>query len=512
MPSDSSLVSWFLPGGGGGIRRVLSGEPVHMVLSERGVARWPVMDDYEGADSYAGGWKAAKGKISRAEFDAYPNVYAAGAQWFVFDRQYGTLLYRSELGEPVPSGGSVDLAGRGPGAVLEESAPRLLFSANGGAEWADGGAEPFEYGASKKIGLDVGERGIVWTIDKDRVFAGGEESRAVYYAEGFDGISALAYRLRKDAHHGNLELVLRGRNIGEAGDYQAPATTLATWNLGGTGLLDAQDVDQPISGGEYDLLELSLRAAAAFTAGDDIEVSARRLKVGGISEDYTTTADDVFAEVFDRVGCDVIRIEPNGTPVDPIDHKDGTYAALLDSVALRIDYLYRIYWQGGKLVGEAGSWGARRFSVLDPEIPRDLIPLQRFDRVTVVFTYPNGAPGRVRIRSEGMRLPVPKDAPTIRISGRPMDDEAAELAAATLADRLVTKRWSGSGQALAVVDESGSVVHANILRAGDVLYYAKEAAEVRIGEIAFGDGVPALRFNEGLPFLDRLAVTVGASQ
>lgn len=511
--SDTATATWSagIVGGGGGLRNVLSGEPVHMVISERGVARWPIVDGFEASDSYAGGWKAAKGKISRAEFDAYPNVYAAGATWYVFDRQYGTLLYRSELSEPVESGGSVDIAGRGPGAALDENAPRLLFSANGGDEWADGGAEPFEYANSKKIGLDVGERGIVWTIDKDRTFVGGEVCRAVFYAEGFDGLSSLAYRVRKDAHHGNLELVLSGRNVREAGDYQAPATELAVWSLGGLGVADGADLEHLVSGGEYDLFELALRTTGPFTAGDDIEISARRLGVGGVSEDRETTADDVFAEVFDRIGCDVIRIEPNGTPVHPIDHKDGSYASLLDSIAQRIDYLYRVYWEGGKLVGEAGTWGSNRYSVLDPEIPRDLIPLQRFDRVTVVFTYPNGAPGRVRVRSDGVRLPVPKDAPTIRITGKPMDDEAAELTAGILADRLVTRRWSGSGQALQVVDETGSAVHANIIRAGDVLYYPDEAAEVRVGEVSLGEGPPSLRFTEGLPFLDRLAVTVGTS-
>lgn len=506
-----AAVEWGLLGGGGGLRKVQSAEPVHMVLSERGVARWPVVSGFEALDAYNGGWKGAKGKISRSEFDAYPNVYSAGAEWFVFDRQYGTLLYRSELSEPVPSAGSVDLAGRGPGAVLDGAAPRLLFSAHGGSEWADGGAEPFEYGATKKIALSTGPNGVVWKIDEGRVFAGGEESRAVFYAEGFDGLSALAYRLRKDAHHGNLELVLRGRNVGEAGDYQAAATTIATWSLGVAGLADGADVDQQIAGGDYDLFELSLRTTGPFTAGDDIEVAARRLKVGGISEDYETTADDVFAEAFARIGCDVIRIEPNGTPVHPVDHRDGTYAGLLDSIALRIDYLYRVYWEGGKLVGEAGSWGSRRYTVLDPEIPRDIIPLQRFDRVTVLFTYPNGAPGRVRIRSEGLRLPVPKDAPPIRITGKPMDDEGAELVGATLADRLVTRRWSGSGQALEVVDDVGARVHANIIRAGDLLYYAAEAAEVRIGEVSLGAGPPSFRFTEGLPFLDRLSARLGIS-
>lgn len=511
MPSDSALIAWHNPILGAGVGTRLAGEPVHQFVSPRGVARWPVVGGFERTDSYAGGWKAAKGQISLDEFERNRNVYTAGAEWFVFDRQYGTLLYRSELLEPVASGGSVDISGRGPGSVLDKNAPRLLFSAIGAKEWADGAGVPFEYENTKKIALEVGEAGIVWKVDKDRTFAGGEVSRAVFYAEGFDGLSRLAARIRKDAHHGNLELVLSGRNVKEAGDYQAAATEIAVWSLGGAGVADGAEISQAIDA-DYDLLELALRATGPFTASDEIEIAARRLRVGGLSDDDDTTADDVFAEVFDRIGCEVVRIEPSGVPVAPIDHKDGTYAGLLDSIALRIDYLYRVYWEGGKLVGEAGSWGKRRYTVLDPESPRDLVPLERFDRVTVVFTYPNGAPGRVRIKAQGLSLPDPNEAPPIRITGRPMDDESAEIVGSILADRLVTKRWSGSGSALTVVDETGAKVHANVVQAGDLLYYPEVGAEVRVGEVSGGQNLATFRFTEGLPFLDRLAARVGISQ
>jgi hypothetical protein len=509
--SEPASVTWEVQGGGGGLRRLLSGAAVFEIVSPRGESRHPVVSGAEWSDTFAGGWKGAKGKISLAEFEGWRNVYVAGAELFVWERTTGTLLFRGELTEPTVAGGSVDLSARGPGTLLDKDAPRLLFSVQGGAEWLEGGGDPFDYDVSKKIGIAVSEEGIVWTIDKDRTFAGGEITRAVFYAEGFDGLSRVSWRLRgKDADYGNLEVVLRGRNVGEAGDFAAAATDIATWSLGAAGPANGDILEQAIAD-EYDLVELGLRATGPFTAADDIEIRARRLIVGGISPDDDTTADDVFAEAFSRIGCETIRIEASGVPVAPVDHRDGSYTSLLDAIALRADYYYRVYWEGGKLVGEAGSWGRKRYTVLDPEVPRDLIPLEPFDRVTVAFTYPNGAPGRVTVKAQTRKLPDPNPAPTIRISGRPMDDETAEIVAGTIADRLVLPRWSGSGRAHEVYDESGSRVHANIVKAGDLLYYPAAGAEVRVGEVLGSDASPSFRFTEGIPFLDRLATRLGFS-
>jgi hypothetical protein len=506
-----ALIEWVVLGGGGGLRRVLSGEVVHQIVSPRGVSRWPVVGDFDRLDSGAGGWKSAKGKISRAEFEAAPDVYRAGSEWFVWERGTGRLLFRSDLTEPTPTGGAVDISGRGPGAVLDKDAPRLLFSAVGGSEagWTNGADEPFGFDTSKKIGVEVQEGGIRWKIENGKTFAGGEISRAIFYAEGFDGLSRLSWKLKgKDANYGNLEVVLRGRNIGEAGDYAAAATDIATWSLGAGGPAEGTILEQAITD-DYDLIELGLRATGAFTAGDDIEIAARRLVVGGISDDDDTTADDVFAEVFDRIGCDSVRIEPSGVPVGAVDHISGSWASLLDAMALRTDYYYRVYWEGGKLVGEAGTWGKRRYTVFDPELSDGLIPLEPFDRVKVAFTYPNGAPGSVTVKATGRTLAEPNLAPTIRITGRTMDDETAELTGGLIADRLVVPRWSGAGKAHEVYDSNGYRVHANIVDAGDLLYYPHAGAEVRVGEVSGGEGPPSFKFTEGIPFLDRLTAKLG---
>jgi hypothetical protein len=460
--------------------------------------------DWRAEESSSLGMVGISGRIPVSTYDRAADVYRAGAEWPIFRKENGEMIGWGELTEPILHGDFVELAARGVAHRAEKEVQNLLFQSRSYDDWAPAESEPHSYAvsthANKHIDMQIRSGRITWRPQKDYAFAGGEEHGAVFW-EPDETLTRIAFTVKHDAS-AEWELVLKAANAYEDGVGDT-LTELTTWDLGA--VADGTAIDYTVTG-HYDLLYLALRKVTTETPTDPPKVHVTKLRVSANGADDDYTASDLVADLGARLGWDIENVQPSGQVIVPFRMERMTFREAFEYACLVTGWRAVARKAPSGTILEFGPWDTRVYTLVDPEATRNLVPLERFDRASVVARYAGGnATKVVRAIADPNPLPDPNPYPqVIELPGRQPSVDQAEVIAQRVADFLAEPRYSGSATFSMVLDEFGIPQPANIVRAGDTLYDPSRGVRLKVDGLTRTQASVTATFLSSIPFIERL--------
>lgn len=468
----------------------------HTLAGRNGGALNPLVADFRALEQANGGQIGMTGRVSPDELSQDIDASQDGSIWQVGTKENGATQMWGKCKTPALTGGVVDLSAEGPARLADKELERLLGQSYEGFVYAD--EHPHNYTQNKHIEVDIRRGRIAFRGEADHTFAGGEIAGAVFFALR-QRLRRIAFTINRPDVSTAWELVLHGADIDDDG-LGASLTEIETWPLD-TG--DPTDIDYDIAD-HYDLLRLSLRKVGAGTPSDPPRFWVTGLRVNGpIGDDDDVTASDVVRFICARLGVSDALVRESGIPVFPFDLRDLSYADALDLMSIFTGWRWLFHTRNLDIVCDFAPYSRRRWVLVDPETPLDLLPEPRYSRVVVNHRWADGvAIGQVEAIADPNTLGRIVTAPVINLdvgSG----EELAESIAQRLANFYVKQRWTGSLTFTRVRDEDGLMWHHSYVRAGDQIFVPQVNTWVDIDVLERTQPHSTVNLPSGLPLLDR---------
>lgn len=463
-----------------------------------------LIGDWRAEESSSCGGVGMSGRIPVSVYEKAANVYRAGAEWFATRREAPGIIAWGELTEPIPHGDFVEIAARGVAHRAEKEVKSVLFQSRSYDDWAPAESEPHSYTvsghANKHIDMQIREGRITWRPQKDYGFAGGETHGAVFW-EPDEKLTNVSFTVKHDAD-AEWELVLKAANAYEDGPGDT-LTELTTWDLGTTA--DGTAVSYDISG-NYDLIFLALRKVTTETPTDPPKVHVTKLRVSANGADDDYSASDLVRDLCARLGWDDSEVQESGQVIVPYRLQRESYRSAFEYASLITGWRVVARKTPSSIICNFAPWDDRVFTLIDPETTRNLVPLERFDRATVIARYAGGfATKAVTAIADPNSLPDPNPYPAvIELPGRQPNVDQAETIAQRIADFLVEPRYAGSATFDMVLDSNGIPQPANVVRAGDTLYDPYRGAKLKVDGLTRTQASVTATFLQSIPFIERL--------
>lgn len=193
---------------------------------------------------------------------------------------------------------------------------------------------------------------------------------------------------------------------------------------------------------------------------------------------------DVVKEVCARLGMGDEWVQFDGVNLHALDHKEGTYADLLDLVAVLTGYRWRILHNAQGLYCDFGPWNDHTFYTTRAAGPSDVFGTTIYNRVSVNYTSTRGIAREVMADpldinlpdpyENGLELVFPQDGP-VQLPDRYNTRDVAQQVAVRLLRQVMKPRLGGSIERSWLEDENGNVVPAYQAMSGDTIIL-KDAA------------------------------------
>ncbi len=438
----------------------------HVIRSGSGVA-YPQVSAWTAEETAPGGYGPATGTMALAELHAAPHLFGVGATWQMWAGS--ELLWEGILLDPIIDGSDARLVGRGWGQIADREVQRILYLSENYSDWVPGDGDPFNYAAAESWTVSAEGGRLQFVGRKGDDVAEGDKGSLAFMAEG-SAVTSIAGTIDANtaADNGNQKL-----RVGAA-DF--PATIVQAG--GDIDPTDGATFDRSFDGAEKDVAQIRIeRVGGGDTFANTVKVAIRDLRVRGVATDDEMASSEVVADVFDRLGVQAQFIDSSGDDAMPLDFKGGTLGDVLDHCSLLTGTPWRIVGSGAERVGTFRR--GETWATFTADGSTDLLPVQRYNRVTVRFKSVTGRTRQVTATPDDLGADDPYRATGAIFNyalevdqAHPSSDKMQALAERLLAD-LIVERYTGSLDRAWLADPSGALRHAYAIAAGD---------KVRIGD------------------------------
>ncbi len=459
-----------------------AGSIVHVITGRDGDIAFPFIGGWESEEEADGGYLGASGVIPAELVLARSNVYRAKSIWRSFHAESGTPVWAGQLEQPELDGsGTARLVGRGWGQIYgERSFDRVIYQQRGVRGWSDAASEPFFDDTDNSTGighvwtLDIGNGSLRWRCHRHGSSTGQVAPPAVFYAPGQE-LQRFACTVRADGNAANApKLVIQALNdadipiasYGGSGEMHNAALTIPS-----TTTLDLDLTSTPLVGVKrYPVTLIVVFVSLATITADHAFVELDKVRVNGAAGDDSFSASELARDLAERLDVSPAGVDNSEVNILPYTLKAGkTAAEALDFAAILAGYRWLFLDTGRTPMLDFARYSSRRYTVVDERQPLRPIALPVYDSVSVPFRYSDDRSEDVVRASVDLSLPNAQDFGPLELENpMPDRDVASDLADRVLAS-ISKQRYGGDGVLAQVVEESGAVVSAHVLHAGDEL-------------------------------------------
>lgn len=347
---------------------------------------------------------------------------------------------------------------------------------------------------SGKIHVESRGKRIAAVVDKGTSFKGGEGSAVVLWA--YDQPLRRFYAKidkERNSEHYEVELLATDKLDGKL-------KSLDKWNLdeGGPKTID---VDIPRSK-DYELLMLRVKRKEGHQQKNskNFRVLFDDIKIYGIAkrDDYATS--DVVRDIAGRIGLDDGMVMESDTNILPYDVQDGTFADVLDEMAVFDDWRWLVLDNG---VLDYGPWDRRVWMIDEPEYLRT-IPLERYNVVRIPYRVKGKQQDWLEVRAEpNPFLPGIDVVYEVQLDDPLPPYEVAKQFAEKVVDYMSRRRAGGTCEITRLQSLQGVDVPTYKLHAGDeVVLRQRGNQRLRVKQITRKATGCTMEFDDGNAMLD----------
>lgn len=588
--------------------------PRHVFVGPDGTVAYPLVQNWKGVESAAGGQISSAGTVRRKDIDAAPNAFQPGADWWVFGKETHDTVFHSKVKGPGGQHALVEIGGNGPGRLLDADPKRALWRADGPDYWVvgqddpfaaaeppatkplipdenildsqgaglNGGVDPYEWavtfvtaefetglGPARSLALDPLDQFFHVTLVDIPIGPAATTSRKVYRrdtgatnfkllttiadnttttytdstADGALGAnapadiasSAISIDVRKGSivlsvvpdtpilatDRADLLAPFEGADVthlhmvihqtkslpnwevifsyGEAPD--GVMTDFLTLDLDG---LESKEVDQAVPQAvDSSMVRARLHRKTDGTETTGFVIRMRAMRVYGMASDDDYTTSDIARDVYARIGISDAGVKESTLPALPQDFPGGTWRDPMDEMGGLAGYSWGVWKEGLNDVGYYFPPTDTVWLYCEPEFPRDLVAQQMYNELTLNILRSDG----VVVRSVTCHAnPDPLDDivtyPAIDLV-TPVSVEKATQMCQRIVNELATRRWAGSVRFRAVKAPDGSLVHGNLVKAGQSIWFPPPInAALTIDLLEKGNTLAIANFTDRVPLID----------
>ena len=355
------------------------------------------LGNFEMRNEAPGGFAAASGSISPAEFAAGSAHYRLGAEWRVYDTVAGQYIWGGDLRDPESSAGVVTLTADGWGKRGDRFVDSLLFEDQNIDHWISGDQEPLPgqpignaYHPNARINAEVIGDKLVFTVRRFVNFHPNSlpAHTGMYYWLPGVNLKRIEFDIAKNANAPAYTLQLVGTATGPTGAL----SVITSWSLDAGG---PTSVNYSIAG-SYDLIGLRIVRTTAVKHARHRRFQIKNLKVGGIATTSVYTVADGMLELFTRMGVASTSLASTSQSMLPYMTTQATLGQVADDICSYAGWTWRIdiHPSTGVKVGVAGPPGASPMStwnLAQTAAPVTILPAERFNKVRVEYTIAHGS-------------------------------------------------------------------------------------------------------------------------
>lgn len=483
---------------------VVLGTLVHEFLSPWGNDAPGIVDSLQLTDQAPGGYQAATGNLPWSYVLDHPEVYQFGTTWRITHAESGQLVWAGYLLDPAPSGNVAQLVAKGWGILPTRTAGVRLYQDRYYGDWSDMSSDPYGYtGIASYITADVNSTNgrVNFHTSNGTTTAVGDKAGVTFWAPG-NPITRVAFSYATDLSDANWDILIRTAT--------GPSGTLTTKQtistFGSTGTYDT-DSNGGISG-SGDLVVIELYNSVTTTSGNR-HFRITDLRVNGIAIGDSWTTDQIVADIAGFLGIQTTLVTSATDVGVPLYIQQGSYAEALTYMAAISDYYWRVVDLGNGPVMDYGPWGQTTWTLVDPEMPVDLQALDRYNEVTVPFSYSNSsATGTITITADPNPAVFSANGITNNYSDfasiQAMPDATTATNVATnIVNYLSGLRYGGTVTLSRVKDANGSMRSAYHVQAGDSLKIPTLGVTLRISSTTKTDTSVQVSFAQDYPQVDQ---------
>lgn len=487
------------------------GSVFHEVSSGEGSYTFRATDEWEATEIAPGGYHEAKEVIPESVFKKHRGAFKRDATFKTFHEQTGECVWSGHIRDDLFSNdGRIDIAVDGLSKLAERETGRLLYQSRDYSEWGDNGTAG-NTGQDLKWNVTVGDHIIRFfryptaTADNFRDATGG---CVRFITKGTNQLSRIAFDAVLGDKDGADAAELSVRADTNDFSYSVYGPTTLTYSGATYVDVDLQQAGQPIPNSVQ--IIVGDRTTLQQTA---TRVQIHNLLVGGIASGDEFSVSAAVRDLCSRLGVDDTHVDDFGFDVLPLDFKDGEdFAECLDYLSLLADARWLMLDTGTRPYLEFSRFGKRIWTTTDPRQPADLLPLVRYDQVTITYKLHSSDINEPIKKTERAKVLVTAEYPfdTHRHFGRVAlkdavhNDTRPKAVGERLVEQLVTARPGGTVQLATVENSDGRKQSAYLIHAGDILRVPHRHARGRIAQKTMTNRGVTTEFESNYVAYDRL--------
>lgn len=479
------------------------GTVLHAVSSDAGSISFRASEEWEATEVAPGGCDGGKEVISETWADRYAHIFVRGAQWKTWHEQTGNCIWGGTIRDtPTQNDGRAEISLQGHAQKAERKTGRLLYQSqeledfvphdrqSGNSKYRDAFVDSEGYLFVRRASQNDTTRGAIGTANwlTDNYDTG---VNIVFETPGFDGLSRFACEVAEYAGSASMATVFKVL------DYDL--NFIDGWVIAASGS-QSVDVDLQSQGVWLQVEDLSSTDAdliakygawPAFRPGgttNDYDTWTRAVALGltdvrvnGIAPGDTYSVSSVAKDLCQRLRVKPTDIDEFGFNALPLDFKDGeSFAEAFDYISLLANARWLLLDNGHKPYLDFGKFSKRVWETWDPHTPIDLLPLERFDRVTIPYKQRNTKKKEWVTVIADDPFTEPNTYGRLRMKDPKADSTQAQELGERLLPALYEQRWGGSAQLATVGLEGGDRQSAYFLHAGDILRVPQRRARARV--------------------------------
>jgi len=445
----------------------------HLFNAVAGEATAAVLDT--AAEDGTGGYTTVTGKVLQ---DAVPSsILTPGAEWRIYGSD-GTEVWYGNLIQSVAREGYLELTGRGTRSRAERFSGRLMFLSRNAADFQPADSDPYNYKTGDAYEISAEGSRISITAAKGTTMGPTVKEGIVFWAEG-NTLNSVAFDMSWSGSGAVLKNYLRimtalgpnGPLTQEGGDIPMNK--------------DPADVDRPLTGRNVgvkrpDLVWIGMHRVDDTTEDitSKIKMVLTNVRIRGLATTDEFFGQDVVKEVCARLGFATDWVQFDGVNLHALDHKDGSFADLLDLVSVLTGYRWRILHNAQGLYIDFGPWDDHTFYTVRAAGPSDVWGTTIYNRVSVRYTTTRGITREIMADpldinlpdpyEQGLEIVFPQDG-SVQLVDRYNTRDAAEQVATRLLRQVIKPRLGGSIDRAWLEDENGNIVPAYHAMSGDTI-------------------------------------------
>lgn len=434
------------------------------------------------AEDEPGGYTTVTGTVLPGEIPE--PLLTPGAEWRIVGSD-GHEVWYGDLIQAVARNDRIELTGRGTRSRAERFSGRLMFLSRNAADFQPGDSDPYNYKTGDAYEIDAQGSRIAITASKDADVNPNAKNGVVFWAED-NVIQSVAFNMDWNGTGAVLKNVIRIMSA------LGPNGTLT--QAGGDISMDTTPpvIDRNIAGRNEgtkrpDLIWIGMHRVddVASTFATKIKIVLTNLRVRGLVDQDQFFGQDVVKEVCARLGVDDHEVQFDGVDLHALDHKDGSYADLLDLIALLTGYRWRFLHNSQGIYCDFGPWEDKTWYTTRAAGPSDIYGTTIYNRASVRYTTTRGIVREVMAEpididvpdpyEQGLEIVFPQDG-SVELVDRYNTRDVAEQIATRLLRQVIVPRLGGTMERVWLEDENGNVVPSYHAMSGDTIVVKDGAA------------------------------------